>query len=87
MKDFFEFSKTITEAHAKLKALEAECLKETGMRYDDKALEMACRYLTDNKGSCPLYMEGWENTDINCKTGTCTGKAWQCWMKYFREKE
>lgn len=57
MKDFTEFSKTITEAHAKLKALEAECLKETGMRYDDKALEMACKYLEEATGSCPYYRE------------------------------
>ena len=87
MKDFTEFSKTITEAHSKLKALEAECLKETGMRYDDKALEMACKHIAEGSESCPYYMEGWENPDIRCITEHCTMEAWQCWMKYFREKE
>ena len=86
MKDFAAFSRTITEAHAKLKALEAECLKETGQRYDDKALEMACRWIADDGGTCPRFAHGMD-FDCNCMEKCDDTVSWQCWMKYFREKE
>jgi len=87
MKDFTEMSAIITKAKADLDNLLAEFHKVTGMRYDDKALEKACKYIEERQGSCPYYMVGWENPDIRCITEHCIEDSWQCWMEYFREKE
>jgi len=85
MKDFTEMSTIITKAKADLDNLLAEFHKVTGMRYDDKALEMACRYLAENYGSCPAYRA--REPYFKCPDIRLCTTSWQCWMKYFRGKE